>query len=89
MTVASIVAYPNDLLQSRVQYSGRCSTLGKMGVLQLLRKTLREEKIAGLYRGFGVYWTRLIAGNVIMWSIYETLNAWVASRDDDPKELIL
>ena len=68
---ATICCTPADVIKSRLMVSNPKYT----GVYDCIRKTIAEEGILGMYRGFVPIYLRLAPWQIIFWTSYEKFRA--------------
>jgi len=71
--VASVIAYPHEVLRSRFQYQRSTDPLRYTGILHALQQIFREEGIKGFYRGLGTNLLRVTPSCAITFTTYEFL----------------
>ncbi|GAM21369.1 hypothetical protein SAMD00019534_045440 [Acytostelium subglobosum LB1] len=70
--IASIVAYPHEVLRSRLQDSSPNSPHNyKGGLLQNFKQIVQQEGVRGLYKGMGVNLIRVTPACAITFATYE------------------
>eukprot|EP01132_Coremiostelium_polycephalum_P006208 gene6208-7730_t len=78
--VASIVAYPHEVLRSRLQDSSIDSPYKYKGsLIQMFKQIFHEEGIRGLYKGMGINLLRVTPQCVITFTSYELIKKYLES----------
>jgi len=82
---ASAAAYPHEVIRSRLQGQGGLGVEKKYrGVVDVVKITIKEEGVRGLYSGLGVTLLRTIPAAVITLSAYEEtkqiIEKWAADK---------
>ncbi|EFA76024.1 mitochondrial substrate carrier family protein [Heterostelium album PN500] len=80
--VASIVAYPHEVLRSRLQDNSPHSPFKlKGGLLANFKQIINEEGFRGLYKGMGVNLIRVTPACAITFTSYEFIRNYLVSID--------
>eukprot|EP01133_Synstelium_polycarpum_P011904 gene11904-13870_t len=81
--IASVVAYPHEVLRSRLQDSAPDAPHSyKGGLIQNFRQIVQEEGVRGLYKGMGVNLLRVTPACAITFTSYEYIKQTIEFNDD-------
>jgi solute carrier family 25 folate transporter 32 len=70
---ASVVAYPHEILRSRLQYQHRTDANRYKGLIDAFLRITREEGLTAFYRGMTANLLRVIPSSAITFTAYELL----------------
>jgi len=79
--VASVVAYPHEILRSRLQYQNRNDLTRYKGLLDALIRIKREEGLIAFYRGMTANLLRVIPSCAITFTSYELFVRFVEAKN--------
>eukprot|EP01118_Nematostelium_gracile_P009165 TRINITY_DN3066_c0_g1_i8.p1 TRINITY_DN3066_c0_g1~~TRINITY_DN3066_c0_g1_i8.p1 ORF type:complete len:240 (-),score=40.70 TRINITY_DN3066_c0_g1_i8:94-813(-) len=72
-TAASLVAYPHEILRSRLQFQHQSDPNRYRGLGDAILRIFKEEGVSGFYRGMTANLLRVIPSSVITFTAYEFL----------------
>jgi len=78
--VASLITYPHEVLRTRLRQPLVNGRKRYTGLIQTLRLVIAEEGARSLYGGLSAHLMRVVPNAAVMYSIYEGLLRWGASR---------
>eukprot|EP00026_Physarum_polycephalum_P001854 Phypoly_transcript_01857.p1 GENE.Phypoly_transcript_01857~~Phypoly_transcript_01857.p1 ORF type:complete len:498 (+),score=68.14 Phypoly_transcript_01857:112-1605(+) len=81
-TIAQLISYPLSLVRTRMQAQGSCTALGYSatrytGMWDVLSKTVKNEGLAGLYKGIGPNYLKVIPSVSISYLVYENVKTYL------------
>ena len=82
-TVASIIAYPHEVVRTRLRQEEVNGKRKYNTFFQTLALIFREEGRKGLYAGLGTQLVRQVPNSAIMFMTYETMVSVLCSEDID------
>jgi solute carrier family 25 protein 33/36 len=78
--VASLITYPHEVLRTRLRQPLVNGTKKYSGLIQTLRLVIAEEGARSLYGGLSAHLMRVVPNAAVMYSIYEGILRWGATR---------
>ncbi|KAH9987130.1 mitochondrial carrier [Russula compacta] len=78
--VASLITYPHEVLRTRLRQPLVDGRKKYTGLIQTLRLVIAEEGARSLYGGLSAHLMRVVPNAIVMYSIYEGILRWGASR---------
>lgn len=81
-TAGQLLAYPVQLVRTKVQAQGLPGMRHHGGPLQCARTTLAEEGVAGLYRGIGPNFLKSLPAISVSYAVFETVKTQLARPAD-------
>jgi len=78
--VASLITYPHEVLRTRLRQPLVNGRKRYTGLIQTLRLVIAEEGARSLYGGLSAHLMRVVPNAVVMYSIYEGILRWGATR---------
>jgi len=78
--VASLITYPHEVLRTRLRQPLVNGRKKYTGLIQTLRLVIAEEGARSLYGGLSAHLMRVVPNAAVMYSIYEGIIRWGASR---------
>jgi len=78
--VASLITYPHEVLRTRLRQPLVNGRKKYTGLIQTLRLVTAEEGARSLYGGLSAHLMRVVPNAIVMYSIYEGILRWGATR---------
>jgi len=78
--IASIVAYPHEVLRSRLQDTPDSQNNYKGGLIQNFKQIFKQEGFRGLYKGMGINLVRVTPSCVITFTSYEYIKKHLENK---------
>ena len=85
-TAGQLVAYPMQVVRTKLQAQGMPGVPKYNGALDCLRDVLQRDGVRGLYRGLGPNFVKTLPAIAISYAVFETSKGGLSSRllrDDD------
>ena len=81
-TVAHVLTYPNDTLRRRLQMDGVNGARPQYrGYMDCARQLMRQEGMAGIYRGLALCCLRSVPNTGVQFAVYEACKDLIRSRE--------
>jgi solute carrier family 25 protein 33/36 len=71
--VAACVAYPHEVIRTRLREPAKNGVLKYTGLLQCLKLVIKEEGLVSLYGGMTAHLMRVVPNAAIMFFCYEAI----------------
>lgn len=80
-SVASIMAYPHEVVRTRLRQEEKSGPRKYRSFLQTLVLVYKEEGRIGLYGGLGTQLVRQVPNSAVMFMVYEGIMSTICSND--------
>jgi solute carrier family 25 protein 33/36 len=71
--VAACIAYPHEVIRTRLREPAKNGVIKYTGLLQCLKLVIKEEGAASLYGGMSAHLMRVVPNAAIMFFCYEAI----------------